>query len=859
MEIERAVSIDGIYEKVRGYDLVFTVEAPLADSINNRVKEPYLGHFAITPRRLVYDKHEKDLLDKREVFHFIVKTTDLSWKHVSYLLENAVSCWMETGDVSNIFDYPRFDSKEMKRVVDILLNIENIFKAMDKYETKNQNVAVVGYHQFNELDKKVLPDDYDKIEVFKEKKKELPRFNVFNSEVEIVQALSENITKENAKDVALVINPEGEYQSPVESMLESKSIPYMTQPEITENMELRNFLSICRLVNRGNELKLREVQPILRSIGIEVSREYNQQYLKDLAITELDKFKNLLEEIRKSNYKTMLNLFKDISDDTTEEIKDLLSELELLEEEVTESTLDLFEFYLDVFDVPVEGGEKRGVLFASPKNVAYVDRPIVFHIGMESDWAPKSPEKPWIDRENYEKRKLKNFKILLQNGEGYYMVQDKYLNEDVTPCFYFNEITEKDFDTFTDFKHKRYSQKQKNGLEAFESKKYGVELKKVDTISQSGLNTLVECPKNYFYSQLITPIDQDFFRKGNLFHDFAEFYINHPELTREKYNELIDFMIVKMKPIVEDIELDLLKTEFVVGTRNIMDYIDDNNTIETEIKGYSKRHEKNYFAIEYSKSLESKITEAWFENKQLGCHGKVDLIKKIDHLVDYKSGRKDTPSKIVKKSNLDLLEDQPNFQAMLYLAHHRRKYSNKKLKFTFFYFLDNIDEEMSGESDYRDNITTINYFPRRFNEQIHQKETYEYLIGSSKRRTDFLENLGFDEYKKALKELKIPKEAQYSKEKIVSEKTSDLIDRFRSYLNIGRGKDATENQLEKQTKGILKKLVEFRKQNYFKEDLDKFEDFLKEKIKELNKYKETSFPIGDTDLEDLDNRDLLIT
>lgn len=49
-----------------------------------------------------------------------------------------------------------------------------------------------------------------------------------------------------------------------------------------------------------------------------------------------------------------------------------------------------------------------------------------------------------------------------------------------------------------------------------------------------------------------------------------------------------------------------------------------------------------------------------------------------------------------------------------------------------------------------------------------------------------------------------------------------------------------------------------RKRNFFKEDLDRFEDFLEEKLEDLNEYRKHRFPVGDADLETLDNRDLIL-
>jgi hypothetical protein len=51
--------------------------------------------------------------------------------------------------------------------------------------------------------------------------------------------------------------------------------------------------------------------------------------------------------------------------------------------------------------------------------------------------------------------------------------------------------------------------------------------------------------------------------------------------------------------------------------------------------------------------------------------------------------------------------------------------------------------------------------------------------------------------------------------------------------------------------------VEFRRSNYFKEDLDKFEEFLDEKITELNRYRTDRFPL-DADPDDLYKRDMIL-
>jgi len=87
-------------------------------------------------------------------------------------------------------------------------------------------------------------------------------------------------------------------------------------------------------------------------------------------------------------------------------------------------------------------------------------------------------------------------------------------------------------------------------------------------------------------------------------------------------------------------------------------------------------------------------TERWFENTDLGLKGKVDLVYGPTHLLDYKSGTKKSATSIVKHSALDPPSDKPNFQALLYLTQHRTEYLGEELQFTFFHFLETLDDDV---------------------------------------------------------------------------------------------------------------------------------------------------------------------
>jgi hypothetical protein len=106
--------------------------------------------------------------------------------------------------------------------------------------------------------------------------------------------------------------------------------------------------------------------------------------------------------------------------------------------------------------------------------------------------------------------------------------------------------------------------------------------------------------------------------------------------------------------------------------------------------------------------------------------------------------------------------------------------------------------------------------------------------------------------------LDIPEDARWDKDALEEAALDEFMEQCRPHLDIGRGQDVTENQLEKGCRSVLRKLVGFRENHFFEEDLDQFESFLQEQIAALNEYKHGTFPVGDADLDNVDHRDLII-
>ncbi|WP_206022013.1 PD-(D/E)XK nuclease family protein [Salarchaeum sp. JOR-1] len=857
MSITRAKSIDSLYEECKDFDLVLVPDAPMASALNRRLDQPHFGPFAITPRRLAAQRREQ--AEDRLAFLEIIQTTDLNWKETSYAVGNILQCWEYQGTADAILDYEQFATTATHTAVDCIAEMDTTSNRLTEYSIEaDTSVAVVGFKQLTELERSILPPDYETVDPFTEESFDHPSFRILDSPAAIVDAVLDTVTQENADDVAVVLDAASQYSSLIESALEAAEIPYYGGPGFNDDARHRAFLQLLRSAHAGRDTRVGDVRPLLTQLGMPVDIEHDEKRLYDLDHPEVDWLLEFRDEIRARTFEEAIDEYEAVTDASIDAFREELATLGLLDDAVTEPAVDRLEFYLQSYEVPVDR-ENEGVLLADAKSAAHVDRAVVFYLGLDEGWTHSSPRRPWVDRDQEFERNIRQFQLLLQNGvDQYYLVQDTAGGTPVTPCLYFEELFDEEFDRFSDLDSLQHSRASRTTQDGFEKEPLDVSPEEVTALSQSSLNSYVNSPRDYFFSRLVDNPDKDHFREGNLFHDFAEFYVSHPDVvTSDTLDDVAAVVLDEVDPFLRGVDREVRLTKYHVGLQTIVEFLDANPPHDDGLVTPDGGRGENFFAEYYDRQIDASHTERWFENTDLGLKGKIDLVHSPNRLLDYKSGSKKSAYSIVKQSALDPPSDKPNFQALLYLAHQRTEHPDDELRFTFFHFLETLDDVVTGNGSLEDCLTTVTYYPVTFEEYIASPAVFmELQEDAANDCNKTFSKSTFEVYQAVLDAYEFP-DTNDSDELIESEFGDALTDRL--IADVGDYK-----YVKNGCKQALRHLLRIRNQNYFTGDVDAFEQFVQDRLSELNDRRagDERFPVqglgGDPNYRYVDNRDCIL-
>lgn len=862
MAVKRAKSIGRLYDDVSEYDLVVVPNSPLADALNRRLERPQFGPFAITPRRLATRRRET--AEDRNAFLSVIAETDLNWKQVSYAVGNLLQCWEYEGTPDAILEYDAFDSPSTRAVLDAIEPLPTSSRLLTEFRIQpdaTESVAVVGERQLTNLERSTLPDEYDAVDRFTDESFELPPFRLYESPAAIVDVVLDSVTTEHADDVGIVLDAGSEYSPLVESALETAGIPYYGGPGFMDDQDHRAFVQFLRCTTAGSDTRVALVRPLLSCLDVTVPVEHDEKRLSEVAASELEWLQSYVGRTTELSFGAALTAYETKAGRALDSFRAELEALSLLEEPVSQTAVDRLTFYLERYEVPVDRADE-GVLLADARSASFVDRPVVFYLGLDDSWTHDSPSRPWVDRDEEFDRNLDAFQSLLQSGvRQYYLVQDTAGGSPVTPCLYFEELLESGYERFSDMKSVSYSRSVRSVGDGFEHDPPSetLEARTVATISQSSLNSYANSPRDYFFGALVETSDKDYFREGNLFHDFAEFAVNHPEFV-ETYplEDLVDLVVEETRPFHRPVDVPTRRTTYRVGLETILEYLDENAPDETTFLTPSSGWGTNFFAEHFDRDVDSPVTERWFEDEDLGLEGKIDLVRSPTRLVDFKSGRKNSASEVTKHASLTEPSDRPNFQALLYLTYWRRQQPDEPLEFTFFHFLETLDDVVTGNASIDDCLTTLTYRPTTFESFLQTRDVFNALRSEAANDCNkTFSKVSYDSYRAVCEASDVPRtrDADEMATSPFGETLRErMIDEVGDYVYVDRG-----------CKQAIRHLCGYRKRGYFERDLDEFEQFVDERIAELNEYLAGTgrFPVdgraGEPNYRYVDNRDMLLT
>jgi len=433
-------------------------------------------------------------------------------------------------------------------------------------------------------------------------------------------------------------------------------------------------------------------------------------------------------DVQEYTFSDALSVFERHAGDTLDAFREELETLTIADESITEARLDDLSFYLQTYEVPVDR-ENEGVLLADAKSASYVGREVVFYLGLDDRWTHSAPRCPWVDQDAQFTRNLKSFQLLLQSGsQQHYLVQDATGGSPVTPCLYFEELLEPEYDRFSDLPSTSHQIETAARVgDGFENGPVGVTSDPVETISKSSLNTYVNSPRDYYFSRIVNGPEKAYLTEGNLLHDFAEFYVNHPDAVGEEtLSEVVELMLEDVRPLVRSVDERTRRTEYRASLETIVSYLDANQPTEGAFLTPSSGGD-NAVAAHFGRDVDSPVTERRFTDEELGINGMIDLVQSQQELLDYKSGSESSATSIVKHAAIDEPTDEPDFQAALYFTYWRSQRPGDQLSFTFFYVTEPVDDVIAGDADIDDALTTVTYYPESLTEHVQREEFFEYL------------------------------------------------------------------------------------------------------------------------------------
>ncbi len=726
----RSKSIDELYEEVKGFGLVITNDVALETALNSRIDTARIGELAITPRHIVRQIGPlilgKGYLSDLQIISAVSEETGLGFRQVYSEILNIREIRTHTAEVRS-----NLTSNSAKKIYDSYRALPTLEKAMSEFDPddprvswffeRSGGVAVIGVDLFDDLDKHCIPFEYENIEIFTDDEYRIDRVYEVGNDRQLADNAVDLIDENDPTSFAIVLDASGTIADSVRAALYRRKLPFVNSLGVSDLAQIRDFLSFVTLAQSYHTLRVKSVKELFSNYN-GFFKPRREEYL----LCRQDK-----EGMREHAFE-LREVMRRISEDgmTFREVKDaicnnqarpqvtmILDELGVLDETVTPDRISEIRFAIEnvkelKHNEQIPEDELHGVLLADCRNSVFVDRPVVIYIGMEQNWNIPVVGKRYLDPEQESENNAMRLSALLQQGDKrFYIANINKNGEPARPSLTFDIALEMPCRSFSDICEETVTGRWAKPSEPVDRTVGCIPVEETDVLSRpfskSSFDSYVSCPLGFMFYSLLPGSDQTYTLFGTLIHEFAELYITHPDIVKEKgVDEFVDMVAERYAGLSTPLMTDLDRDRMRLAMINIMRYIDG-----LEIGGApldsrnSSKKQPNGFMEELGLDMTSTICESDHRSSSHAMHGIYDLYWN-GVITDYKTGRAKDAEEIRKGMSLGNTPQYPEFQPLMYLALALESDGGKPA-FNQFYAVGNDVASLSDDFDISENVRTV--------------------------------------------------------------------------------------------------------------------------------------------------------
>ena len=733
MNLRKAKTIDQLYEEVRDYDFVVCCDAALVTALNAKIDHSTLDGFAFTPKMLASMIQSAVLqtrpLSDLELVERIQNETELDFRYIHSEIENIRDIRRYTENVGKYL-YSKRAAEVLERY-DECPTTEKVMSIFDSriytYNLTGKRVAVIGLDLFNDLDKHMLPQEFDEIDPFTDGDFEIDTIYGIGNDRQIAGNVADLIEPETANDTAIILDPNSAVADAIKSALYKRHIPFKNDLVVKDLAQVRDYIQFITLALDYGTIRVRDIRELFSVYqkGRNVKDHYELSFTQDNYLLHKIQVTDRMEPVTAM----MIGMMKDIRDLTFSYVAEklyenmpqltsvimLLKDMHLESERITTELVGKLTYAVNnVSDIKhneqVPDYEKHGVLLADCCNSVYVDRSLVIFVGLDDSWEVTAPGKEYVDKEQLDKDSAYRMSILLQQGTTrIYAVKPASGGKNTVPCTTFQTIwkemgTPKNISSFRDIcsEYRVGSWSSPAGETLVKPEVRAPESPDIfKRISKTKYNAYRQCPIEFMFSLILGSEETDKLVFGIQLHHLAEYYFSYPEEVKEKG---LDYYLAMMEEEYAGLSNECQKTfdvsKFRVYAKNMMRYIDSIRPAEVPLD--SPVDKENPIFIQEGKTLRSSMTEYYLESAE-PTFAKFDVCVG-NFIVDYKTGKPKSSKDVIK--GFDESGQKADFQAPIYLK-VLSEHTGGECRFDLVFLGENDVESVSDSYDIGRSVRTI--------------------------------------------------------------------------------------------------------------------------------------------------------